>query len=215
MKAKTYTTDGKRREKGMELPGGLFDGTVSEAALHQVITVIRAHARQGTASTKTRNTISGGGAKPWRQKGTGRARAGSIRSPLWRGGAVTFGPQPRAFAVRVPKKLRSLAIRSALNARALEDALVVVEPFELETPKTKAVVAFLSALDPAPGNVLFLTDGVNRQLYLSTRNIRSVLVRPWGEASAYDILWSDLVVVEETALESGGGQAAETDEEKS
>ncbi|MFQ5747378.1 MAG: 50S ribosomal protein L4 [Gemmatimonadota bacterium] len=203
MKAKAYTTEGKKRGHGVELPAGLFDGTVSEAALHQVVTAIRARGRQGTASTKTRNTVSGGGAKPWRQKGTGRARAGSNRSPLWRGGAVTFGPQPRSFAGRVPKKLRGLAIRSALNARALEDALVVVEPFALETPKTKAVVSFLAELDAAPGNVLFLTNGLNRGLYLSARNIPSVLVRPWGEASAYDILWSDLVVVEETALGNG------------
>jgi large subunit ribosomal protein L4 len=199
MKAKAYTADGTARGSSVELPADLFDGTVNESVLHQVVTALLAHRRQGTHATKTRQTIRGGASKPWRQKGTGRARAGSTRSPLWRGGAVTFGPQPRDYAPQIPRKLKRLAIRSALNARAGDGDLIVVEKFQFDGPKTKTLVSFLETVE-AGGNVIVLTDGVNRDLYLSSRNIPGVLVRPWGEASAYDILWADLVVVEEPAL---------------
>ncbi|MFQ5889730.1 MAG: 50S ribosomal protein L4 [Gemmatimonadota bacterium] len=208
MKTRAYTTEGVRRKGKVELPASVFDGTVNEAALHQVVTAIRANRRQGTASTKTRRTITGGKRKPWRQKGTGRARAGSARSPLWRGGAVVFGPHPRSYAQRVPKKLRSVAIRSALNARALEGDLVIVEPFSLERPHTKAIVKLLEGLEAGSRKVLLLTDGAKYEVYLSARNLSTVLVKPWGEASAYDVLWSDIVVVEESAL----GGAAKADD---
>jgi large subunit ribosomal protein L4 len=178
----------------------VFDGVVNQDVLHQVVTALLAHRRQGTASTKTRQTIAGGGRKPWRQKGTGRARAGSVRSPLWRGGAVIFGPQPRDYAPQIPRKLKRLAITSALNARAGDGDLVVVEPFGYDEPKTQQLAGFLETIG-AEGNVLVLTDGVQREVYLSGRNIPGLQVMPWGEASAYDILWADLVVVEEPALE--------------
>ena len=199
MKAKAYTAAGKARSSGFELPGDPFDGTVNEAVLHQVVTAIRANQRQGTHSTKTRKTVQGGNRKPWRQKGTGRARQGSIRAPQWRGGAVVFGPQPRSYRTDVPKALRRLAIRSALNARALEGSVAVIEPLSIESPRTKAIIELLEALE-AGGNVLLLTDGLKREVYLSGRNVPSLLVKPWGEVSAYDILWSDLVIVEESAL---------------
>jgi large subunit ribosomal protein L4 len=212
MKAKAYTADGTARGGSVSLPADLFDGTVNESVLHQVVTALLAHRRQGTHSTKTRQTIRGGGAKPWRQKGTGRARAGSTRSPLWRGGAVTFGPQPRDYAPQIPRKIKRLAIRSALNARAGDGHVIVVESFELDGPRTKTLVSFLDAVE-AGGNVIVLTDGVNRDLYLSSRNIPGVLVRPWGEASAYDILWADLVVIEEPALTGEVSAAADSAEE--
>jgi large subunit ribosomal protein L4 len=201
MKAKAYTAAGKARSSGFELPGDPFDGTVNEAVLHQVVTAIRANQRQGTHSTKTRQTVRGGNRKPWRQKGTGRARQGSIRAAQWRGGAVVFGPQPRSYRTDVPKALRRLAIRSALNARALEGSVAVIEPLSIESPRTRAIIELLEALE-AGGNVLLLTDGLKREVYLSGRNVPSLLVRPWGEVSAYDILWSDLVIVEESALSS-------------
>ncbi len=204
MKAKAYSAAGKARSKEFELPGDPFDGTVNEAVLHQVVTAIQANQRQGTHSTKTRQTVAGGGRKPWRQKGTGRARQGSIRAAQWRGGAIVFGPQPRSYRTDVPKGIKRLAIRSALNARAMEGALVVAEPFSLEAPRTKSLVEFFEAIE-AQGNVLVLTDGLKREVYLSARNVPGVLVKPWGEASAYDILWSDLVVVEEPALASAAG----------
>ncbi len=200
MEARAYKTDGTPHPEGVELPAFPFDGTVNEAVLHDVVTAIRAHGRQGTASTKTRGFVSGGGRKPWRQKGTGRARAGTIRSPIWRGGGVVFGPSPRSYDQRTPRKVRQLARRSALNARALEDRLVVIDPLELEEPKTKSIVSLLDQLDAGSQNVLFLTDGLKRQVYLSTRNIPNAQVRPWGEASAYDILWADVVIVEASAF---------------
>ncbi len=205
MEARAYKTDGTPHPEGVELPASPFDGTVNETVLHDVVTAIRAHGRQGTASTKTRGFVSGGGRKPWRQKGTGRARAGTIRSPIWRGGGVVFGPSPRSYDQRTPRKVRQLARRSALNARALEDRLVVIDPLELEEPKTKSIVSLLDQLDVGSQNVLFLTDGLKRQVYLSARNIPNAQVRPWGEASAYDILWADIVIVEASvfAVEEG------------
>ncbi|MDT8436111.1 MAG: 50S ribosomal protein L4 [Gemmatimonadota bacterium] len=203
MKAKAYTAAGEARPGEVDLPGDPFDGTVNKAALHQVVTAIRAAGRQGTHATKTRQTIRGGGAKPWRQKGTGRARQGSIRAAQWRGGSVVFGPQPRSYRVAVNKSTRRLAIRSALNARAAEGALVLSEPLAFERPRTRELAAWLEAVG-VQGNVLILTDGLKREVYLSARNLPGVQVLPWGEASAYDVLWSDLVIVEETALAAGG-----------
>lgn len=200
MQVTWYTSTGEARPETATLPEGTFDGTVNEDALHQVVRAALANQRQGTASTKTRGQVRGGSRKPWRQKGTGRARAGTIRSPLWRGGGVVFGPHPRGHDLRVPKKLRRLATRSALNARAAEGALAVIESIELEAPSTKKVAELLDAVEAAGKNVLLLTDGTKRSVYLSTRNIPGVLVRPWGEVSAYDVLWSDLVLVEAPAL---------------
>ena len=208
MKAKAYTAAGVERGDSVSLPASLFNGIVNESVLHQVVTALLAHKRQGTHSTKTRQTIRGGGAKPWRQKGTGRARAGSNRSPLWRGGAVTFGPQPRDYAPQIPRKLKRLAISSALNARAADGAVIAVESMAMDAPRTKAIVEFIKAVK-ADGNVIVLTDGLKRGVYMSARNVPGVLVRPWGEASAYDILWADLVVVEETALTNGDATAEE------
>lgn len=212
MKATAYRSDGTSAGEEVELPGDPFDGTVNRDVLHQVVTALQARARQGNASTKTRQTITGGGRKPWRQKGTGRARHGSIRSPIWKGGAVTFGPQPRDYNPRIPQGMKRLAIRSALNARAMEGRLVVVDPFDMEEPRTKTIVGFLEAVGAADRNVLLLTHGVKKVVYLSARNIPEVEVRPWGEASAYDILWSGLVVVERAALEDDGARPADDGE---
>ena len=213
MKAKAYTATGEQRSTEVELPEALFDGTVHEAALHQVVTAIRANGRQGTAATKDRSKISGGSRKPWRQKGTGRARHGSIRSPIWRGGAVTFGPQPRDFDVRVPKKIRRLAIQSALNARAREGNLVMLEPLEMDEPSTSTLASLLDALDRGDRRVLLLTDGLKKVVYLSARNIPEVEVKPWGRASAYDLIRAQLVIVEEGAWQAGDGQDDGEDEE--
>lgn len=209
MKAKAYTATGEARSEEVELPEALFDGTVHEGALHQVITAHRANHRQGTASTKDRSTITGGSKKPWRQKGTGRARHGSIRSPIWRGGAVTFGPKPRNFDVRPPKKMKRLAIQSALNARALEDNLVLLEPLELEAPRTKTLVELLEGVGRDGRRVLLLTDGLKKNVYLSGRNIPGVEVKPWGRASAYELLRAQLIMIEEGAWSGSGAEADE------
>src|SRR5690606_11652710 len=198
-KAPVFTAEGERTAE-RELPESLFDGTVHEPALWQTVKAYLANQRQATAGTKTRGQVSGGNKKPWRQKGTGRARQGSTRAPHWRGGGVVFGPKPgRNYHQDLPKKGRWLARPSAYNARA-QGGAVVVEPIELEAPKTKRIIELLEGVG-ATGNVLILTDGYKPLVYLSARNIPQVVVRPFGEESAYDVLWSDTVLVEAPALE--------------
>jgi len=195
----TYDSSGKTGS-GTSLPGDVFDGEVSEAVLHQVVTALRANARHGNAATKNRAAVRGGSRKPWRQKGTGRARQGTIRAAQWRGGGVVFGPSRRSYTVRIPKAVRRQAIHSALNTRALDGDLALIAPLAIEEPRTKAISELLAEIGAQQSNVLFLTAGTNQNVYLSARNIPRVEVRPWGEASAYDILWADLVLVESSAL---------------
>jgi len=139
--------------------------------------------------------------KPWRQKGTGRARQGSTRAPHWRGGGVVFGPRPgRNYHQDVPKKVRWLARRSAYNARAQDEAVILVEGLDFEAPKTKRVIQLLEKTG-ATGNVLILTDGHKPVVYLSARNIPGVQVVPFGQESAYNVLWADTLIIEASALE--------------
>src|SRR5690606_26799401 len=206
-KAPVYSAEGERRGE-RELPAWLFDGTVHEPALWQTVKAYLANQRQATAGTKTRSAVSGGNRKPWRQKGTGRARQGSTRAPQWRGGGVVFGPRPeRNFRERVPKKVRRLARRSAFNARAQDGKVLLYEALTLDAPKTKRIIALLEGVG-AEGNVLLLTDGHQPLVYLSARNIPGVEVRPFGEESPYDVLWSDTVVIEAAALEHAEEEVA-------
>lgn len=198
-KARYYKADGKKG-RARPLPEWLFDGVVNEAAMHRAVVVHRANQRQGTAAAKTRSEVSGGSRKPWRQKGTGRARQGSIRSPQWAGGGVAHPPVARDWSQRLPRKVKLLARRSAYNARAAADRVVLVDPLELEAPRTKRIVQLLKSMG-AEGNVLLLTDGLKPVVYLSARNLPGVEVRPFGEESAYDVLWAGTVVIERTALE--------------
>lgn len=203
MEVTTYDATGSAGGSA-SLPDDVFDGTVNQAALHQVVTAVMARGRQGTASTKNRSAVRGGSRKPWRQKGTGRARQGTIRAPQWRGGGRVFGPSPRSYDVRIPKSLKRLAIRSALNARALDGDLALLAPLEIDEPKTRTIAELLAAIGGEDRNVLLLTDGHKPNVYLSARNIPRILVKSWGEASAYDVLWSDLVLIESTALDAKG-----------
>jgi large subunit ribosomal protein L4 len=150
--------------------------------------------------TKSRSFVSGGNQKPWKQKGTGRARQGSIRAPHWRGGGIVFGPTPRDYRTDIPRKVRQLARRSALNARAREGALHVVERLAFRSPKTAQLAGLLGSLGLAGRKALVLTAGHNPNAYLSGRNLPTVEVMAYPDASAYDILWSEAVVVEEGAL---------------
>jgi large subunit ribosomal protein L4 len=168
--------------------------------LHQAVKVFLNNQRQGTAKTKTRSFVSGGNQKPWKQKGTGRARQGSTRAPHWRGGGIVFGPIPRDYRTDIPRKVKQLARKSALNARAREGALHVVEQFAFRTPKTARLAALLASLGLGERKVLVLSAAANEALYLSGRNLPSVDVMPFAQASAYDVLWADAVVVEEGAL---------------
>src|SRR5918912_3510795 len=140
--AAAYTADGTARER-VPLPGALFDGTVNTPVMHQAVKAFLANQRQGNASTKTRRWVTGGNRKPWKQKGTGRARQGSIRAPHWVGGGTVFGPHPRSYAQYVPRQVRALARKSALNARAREGAITVIDRLDFDKPKTSEMTALL------------------------------------------------------------------------
>jgi large subunit ribosomal protein L4 len=200
IEAPHYAADGAKRGSNFSLPAEYYDGTVNEPALHQAVKVYLNNQRQGTHMTKSRSFVSGGNQKPWKQKGTGRARQGSIRAPHWRGGGVVFGPTPRDYRTDIPRKVRQLARKSALNARAREGALHVVERFAFRTPKTAQMAGLLANLGLEGRKALVLTAGHNANAYLSGRNLPTVEVMAYPDASAYDILWSDAVVVEEGAL---------------
>jgi large subunit ribosomal protein L4 len=200
IEAPHYAADGSKHRASFALPADPFDGTVNEPVLHQAVKVHLANQRQGTHATKTRSFVTGGNQKPWRQKGTGRARQGSNRSPLWPGGGTVFGPHPRDYRQGLPKKVRQLARRSALNARAREGSLAVIDGVDFEAPKTARFAALLSSMGLEGKKVLVLTNGIKRNVYLSGRNLPTALVMPFGDASAYDVLWSETVVVEQGAI---------------
>ena len=199
-KARYYKADGKKG-RARALPDSLFDGVVNESVMHQVVKAHLSNRRQGTASAKTRSDVRGGSRKPWRQKGTGRARAGTIRAVQWVGGGVAFPPIPHSWRQRLPKKVRSLARRSALNDRAENDRVVMADIPEMQAPKTRELVAFLAGVGSA-GKTLVLTNGKNDNVYLSSRNLPGVNVLPFGNESVYDVLWAHTVVIERSALEA-------------
>ena len=200
IEAPHYTSAGAKRDSAFALPAEYYDGTVNEPVLHQAVRVFLNNQRQGTAATKTRSFVSGGNQKPWKQKGTGRARQGSTRAPHWRGGGTVFGPQPRDYHTEIPRKVKQLARRSALNARAREGALHVIERFAFRRPKTAQLAGLLAELGLDGDKVLVLTANGDQNVYLSGRNLPTVEVMPYAQASAYDVLWSDAVVIEEGAL---------------
>lgn len=202
LEAQLYTADAK--QKGSYALPEEFDGTVNRAVLYHAVRAHRNNLRQGTHSTKTRAEVSGGSRKPWRQKGTGRARQGTIRAAQWRGGGVVFGPKPRSYRTDVPRKVKRLARQSALNARANEGAIHVIEAFEFEDPKTRRMIDLVDKLGLTGSKVLILTSEVRPEVYLSGRNLRGVHVTRYADASAYEVLWSDAVVVERGAI---GGHA--------
>ena len=197
--AAAYTGNGTARDR-VALPADMFDGTVNVPVLHQAVKAFLANQRQGNAATKTRGKVIGGNQKPWKQKGTGRARQGSIRAPNWVGGGTVFGPIPRSYAEFVPKQVRALARKSAFNARAREGSVIVVDAFKYDAPKTSRLAAFVDRLGVADQKVLILTDGVKSNLHLSGRNLPTVHVLPYSDVSAYHILWSDVVLIEGSAI---------------
>ncbi|MEP6695002.1 MAG: 50S ribosomal protein L4, partial [Chloroflexota bacterium] len=178
----------------------LFDGTVNMPVMHQAVKAFLANQRQGNAKTKIRKYVIGGNQKPWKQKGTGRARQGSIRAPQWVGGGTVFGPIPRSYAEYVPRQVRALARKSALNARHAENAVMIVDRFEFDAPKTSRIVALVARLGLEDRKVLILTDGAKTNVHLSARNLPTVHVMPYADVSTYHILWSDAVVIEAPAI---------------
>ena len=199
-KAKLYKQDGK--EKGThDLPKSLFECEVNESAMHQAVVAYLANQRQGTASTKGRSDVMGGGRKPFRQKGTGRARAGTTRSPIWKGGGVAFGPHPREFRQSLPKKVKRLALRSALSGRAKDGDIVVVEALEYTEPKTKVFSDFLNRLDGRDKKVLLVLDKPDQVVIKSTRNIPRVKVTLGNMLHTYDVLWADKIILTQSAIQ--------------
>jgi len=206
MKVPLKNVEGKKVGE-VTISDELFGIEPNPHAVHQVVRAQRAAARAGTASTKTRGEVRGGGTKPWRQKGTGRARAGSIRSPIWKGGGTIFGPTPRDYSFRVPKKMRRLAFRSALSAAAREDRITVVEDFSLETPSTKTVNEIIDRLG-LDGSVMVIVDLDDLNVEKSFRNISAVETFLPGEVDTYDILRFDNLLFLKGALDSlqGNGE---------
>jgi len=200
--AELYGADGSERGE-VELNPEIFGIEPNVDVMHQVVTAQRAAARAGSASTKTRAEVRGGGRKPWRQKGLGRARHGSIRSPQWIGGGVAHGPKPRDYAQRTPKKMRRLALRSALSARAAGGQVKVVETFEdWDEPKTKNATGLLDAMGVS-GKVLLIAEDHERVAIKSFRNIDGVIASNLGQANTYDVLWAETVIMSKGTLELG------------
>jgi large subunit ribosomal protein L4 len=182
-----------RKTGSVDLAPDVFGIEPNAAVVHQVVTAQLAARRRGTQSTKTRAEVNGGAGKPWRQKGTGRARHGSTRNPQWRGGGVALGPKPRSYRQRTPKKMVRLALRSALSDRAQEEKIIVVDRWRFEAPRTKDAVAALEALE-ADGRMLVVAERDEPEVWKSFRNLPQVhLVSP-GELNAYDVLVADMVV---------------------
>ena len=197
--AAAYTSQGTARER-VRLPETVFDGIVNMPVMHQAVKAFLANQRQGNASTKTRGYVVGGNQKPWKQKGTGRARQGSTRAPHWVGGGTVFGPTPRAYDEYVPRQVRALARKSAFNARARENAIYVIDQFSYDAPRTKALLGLVSRIGIGEHKVLVLTDGVKPNVFLSGRNLPNVHVMPYSDVSTYHILWSDVVLIEGGAI---------------
>jgi large subunit ribosomal protein L4 len=187
----------------VSLNNKVFDGVINVSLLHQIITMYRANQRSGSASTKTKAQVRGGGKKPWRQKGTGRARTGSIRNPLWRGGGIIFGPKPRDFSFNVPKEMRRGALRSSLNEKFLEDKLVVIDGIKLDEPKTKLFSSILNSLGvdrEKKATVILNKLDVNTRL--ASRNVPNLTVKETKSVNALDVLSSHKLVIQLSSLKA-------------
>ncbi|RLC41963.1 MAG: 50S ribosomal protein L4 [Candidatus Coatesbacteria bacterium] len=175
----------------IEVEDGLFTEPLHEELIYQVVVSQLANMRAGTASTKTRAEVKGGGRKPWRQKGTGRARHGSIRSPIWVGGGITFGPRPRNYKKRIPKKMKRKALRSIVSSRVSDGAITVVDEFVMDEYKTRKVVEILSKLNLYGKKVLILVDGYSDYIFKSVNNIPGVKILPAERLNVYDVITSE------------------------
>lgn len=185
----------------IELSDAVFGVEFNGPVVHQAVVMQQSNQRQGTSATKTRGMVSGGGRKPWRQKGTGRARAGSIRSPLWVGGGIVFGPQPRSYTKKMPRKARRLALRCALSAKVAAGDMVVIDSLAFDAPKTKQVVSMLKAFDAADKKALLITDGSNENVALSARNMPKVTTITNMTLNCFDILNSNKVFLAKDVVE--------------
>ena len=182
----------------MELSESVFAVEVNEYALHQVVVALLANKRQGTQSTKTRSEVRGGGAKPWRQKGTGRARQGSIRAPQWIKGGIVFAPKPRDYRTSVPKSMRKVAMKSALTSKVQENQMIILDSLNFEAPKTKNIVEMLKALEA--NKALIITAESNEVVYKSARNIQGISIIPANNINVYDLLKYEKLIITKEAV---------------
>ena len=203
MEIPVYSKEGEKIDN-LQLDDKVFGGPIRNKLLRDAITMYEANKRQGTASTKTRGEVAGGGRKPWVQKHTGRARAGSIRSPLWKGGGVSHGPKPRDYSYTIPKKARKLALYTALSAKVRDNELVVIDNLNFDIPKTKQMVGILKALNIDNSSCLIVIPKANENVWKSARNIPSVKIMTSTELNAYEILRPKKVLLTKEALSSIG-----------
>lgn len=195
-----YDNQGNVTSK-LELDQTYFDGKINGALLYQAVRMYLANKRLGCASTKTRGEVSGGGRKPWKQKGTGRARVGSIRSPLWKGGGTVFGPHPKDFKYQLPKKIKKAALQHSLNGKVRDEELMIVENISLNSAKTSEFYAFLKALK-VQGKALFVVAKIDPKLGYAAQNIPGITVKMFDQINAYDVLTHKKVIFLKEALES-------------
>ncbi len=199
MKVKIYSKDGKVQGE-MDLADEVFAADVDENLIHQVIKSLQANQRQGTSKTKTRAEVSGGGKKPWKQKHTGNARAGSNTSPLWVRGGKAHGPRPRDYFTNIPKVIRINALKSALSSRAKDGKIMIIDRIGAEAPKTKLIVNMLKALSVADKKNLLIVEGADKNTYLSGRNVKNLRVRPVNEINALDVISNENIIFGEQGL---------------
>lgn len=198
MTQKVLNTSGEQ-VGSVELDPFIFGQEINIPVMHQAVKMQLANARQGTADTKTRGEVAGGAAKPWRQKGTGRARQGSIRSPLWVKGGIVFGPHPRKYTQKMPRKMRRLALRSALSVKLQEDHLIVVDNLSLVAPRTKDMIAILQSIGAGPSTLIVLAEK-DRNVELSARNLPGVKTQLANNLNVVDLLTHEFLVLTQPAL---------------
>jgi len=199
MKLKIQDTKGKSQGE-LEVKFELIENSKGEQAVHDAVTAYRAAQRSGTACAKTVGEVRGSNKKPWKQKGSGRARAGSVRSPLWRGGGVVFGPRPRDFAKKINKKTRQLALRKALSERLKAGDIIVLDSINIAAPKTKEMLALLAALK-IDGTTLIVQSDISKNLMLASRNVPDLTVTTSDDLNTYDVLRPDKLVFTKAAFE--------------
>ncbi len=200
MKLKVFKTDGTQSSASVELSDQIFGIEPNKTVLYEAVRSYMSNQRQGTAKTKGRTEVRGGGRKAYRQKGTGNARRGTLRSPLLVGGGTVFGPRPRDYQVKLSKKVKQLARKSALSIKASEKAIVIVDDFEFEQPKTKSLLQIITALKLDGKKVLILTPGVNNNLFLSCRNVPELLVLEANKPSTYEIMTADVLLIQKSSV---------------
>lgn len=201
MELLVYKKDGSKGEETIAVNSNILDKKPNDSAIYFSVLSYLANQRQGTHSTKVRSMVRGGGRKPFKQKGTGRARAGTIRSPLWRGGGRVFGPHPRDYSIEIPKKIKKMARISAVVYKLKEGGIIVIEDFDFDVPKTKSFFSILKSLNIDNNKTLFVTEKISENLLKSCRNIQKITVRQIDSLSSYDIIHCEKFLIQKSAFE--------------